>query len=253
MSATLRALQLHLVVDIEIFRSYKWLQYVLKNKPRGAASQGGPDGGVDHPAAATAHHRQVAVDAGARRVFDGALVGRRQRTADFARARARDQPQRRSRAHLSARHCRPVAVWRQARQTQQQESRRSQESRSQENHQSKGRPRPQAVACTSSGLDVPAPAPAWVGDANPYVDDPGIDAAIPHAQRRSLLELTDDTCRWPVGDPCAADFFFCGAPPLPGKPYCAAHCARAERVDEAEAALVPDDVLDLNSTEREEA
>jgi GcrA cell cycle regulator len=95
--------------------------------------------------------------------------------------------------------------------------------------------------------------PAWVGDANPYVDDPGIDAAIPHAQRRSLLELTDDTCRWPVGDPCAADFFFCGAPPLPGKPYCAAHCARAERVDEAEAALVPDDVLDLNSTEREEA
>ena len=97
------------------------------------------------------------------------------------------------------------------------------------------------------------PLPAWVGDANPYVDDPGIDAAIPHAQRRSLLELTDDTCRWPVGDPCAADFFFCGAPPLPGKPYCAAHCARAERVDEAEAALVPDDVLDLNSTEREEA
>jgi len=97
------------------------------------------------------------------------------------------------------------------------------------------------------------PLPAWVGDANPYVDDPGIDAAIPHAQRRSLLELTDDTCRWPVGDPCAAGFFFCGAPPLPGKPYCAAHCARAERVDEAEAALVPDDVLDLNSTEREEA
>src|SRR3979409_1800795 len=100
MSATLRALQLHLVVDIEIFRSYKWLQYVLKTSPRGAESQGGPEGGVDHPAAATAHHRQVAVDAGARRVFDGALVGRRQRTADFARARARDQPQRRSRAHL---------------------------------------------------------------------------------------------------------------------------------------------------------
>jgi GcrA cell cycle regulator len=95
--------------------------------------------------------------------------------------------------------------------------------------------------------------PAWVGNAKPFVDDPRIDADIPHAQRRSLLELTDDTCRWPVGDPCAADFFFCGAPPLPGKPYCAAHCARAERVDEAEAALVPDDVLDLNSTEREEA
>src|SRR4030081_2194981 len=33
MSVTLRVLQLHLVVDIEIFRSYKWLQYVLKTSP----------------------------------------------------------------------------------------------------------------------------------------------------------------------------------------------------------------------------
>jgi len=33
MSATLRALRLHLVVDIKVFRSYKWLQYVLKTSP----------------------------------------------------------------------------------------------------------------------------------------------------------------------------------------------------------------------------
>jgi GcrA cell cycle regulator len=47
------------------------------------------------------------------------------------------------------------------------------------------------------------------------------------SQRRSLMELTDDTCQWPVGDPSTVDFFFCGAQPLPDKPYCAAHCARA--------------------------
>jgi GcrA cell cycle regulator len=68
--------------------------------------------------------------------------------------------------------------------------------------------------------------PAWVTDAAPYVDDPLVDADIPVPQRRSLLESSGDTCRWPVGDPARPGFFFCGAEPLKGKPYCAAHCAR---------------------------
>ena len=34
-------------------------------------------------------------------------------------------------------------------------------------------------------------------------------------------------CLWPIGDPGDADFHFCGAPAVPGKPYCAEHCARA--------------------------
>ena len=71
------------------------------------------------------------------------------------------------------------------------------------------------------------------------------------------MELTDDTCRWPVGDPSTVDFFFCGAQPLPDKPYCAAHCARAERIDEALSASAPDpasdDARDRQPTEREEA
>ncbi len=78
------------------------------------------------------------------------------------------------------------------------------------------------------------PFPAWLVDAEihadaPYVDDPGIDADIPAAQRRSFLDLDSQTCRWPVGDPGSRDFFFCGAPPLAGRPYCAGHCARAYR------------------------
>jgi GcrA cell cycle regulator len=75
--------------------------------------------------------------------------------------------------------------------------------------------------------------PAWVRDAAPYIDDPLVDADIPASQRRALLELSDRACRWPVGDPCCPDFFFCGAEAFPGKPYCVAHCARGYRREEA--------------------
>ncbi|WP_240932727.1 GcrA family cell cycle regulator [Pelagibius litoralis] len=34
-------------------------------------------------------------------------------------------------------------------------------------------------------------------------------------------------CLWPIGDPGDADFHFCGAPAVAGKPYCDEHCARA--------------------------
>jgi GcrA cell cycle regulator len=71
--------------------------------------------------------------------------------------------------------------------------------------------------------------PAWVRDAEPYIDDPLVDAGIPFHQRRVFLELSGRSCRWPVGDPRRSDFFFCGAEALPGKPYCVAHCARAYR------------------------
>src|SRR5712691_1070781 len=81
--------------------------------------------------------------------------------------------------------------------------------------------------------------PAWVAAAKPYVDNPLVDADIPVLQRRSLLELSSGTCRWPVGDPGNPDFFFCGAEPFENKPYCAAHCARAYRTDADVAARAP--------------
>jgi GcrA cell cycle regulator len=82
---------------------------------------------------------------------------------------------------------------------------------------------------TGLGVVAQQPLPAWVIGARPYVDDPLRDAGIPMQQRRPLLGLSDGTCRWPVGDPASSDFFFCGAEPIRGKPYCAAHCARAYR------------------------
>jgi GcrA cell cycle regulator len=50
-----------------------------------------------------------------------------------------------------------------------------------------------------------------------------IDNIIPIGQRRTLLELTEQTCRWPIGDPSSGDFFFCGGNPIGGLPYCAYH------------------------------
>lgn len=43
------------------------------------------------------------------------------------------------------------------------------------------------------------------------------------AKKISLLELTERTCKWPIGDPATPDFWFCGLPTQSGKPYCEAH------------------------------
>ena len=50
-----------------------------------------------------------------------------------------------------------------------------------------------------------------------------IDNVIPLGQRRSVLELTEETCRWPIGDPGTPEFFFCGGQALTSLPYCAYH------------------------------
>jgi GcrA cell cycle regulator len=50
-----------------------------------------------------------------------------------------------------------------------------------------------------------------------------LDNVIPIGQRRTILELTEETCRWPIGDPGSSDFFFCGGQSLTGLPYCAYH------------------------------
>jgi GcrA cell cycle regulator len=46
---------------------------------------------------------------------------------------------------------------------------------------------------------------------------------IPLEQRKSLLQLNERTCRWPVGDPGATDFFFCGGDAAGEQPYCTYH------------------------------
>lgn len=47
------------------------------------------------------------------------------------------------------------------------------------------------------------------------------------ARRLSLMELTERTCKWPIGDPATEEFWFCGLPVVAGKPYCEAHVSVA--------------------------
>ncbi|GBQ86243.1 hypothetical protein AA13595_1849 [Gluconacetobacter johannae DSM 13595] len=57
--------------------------------------------------------------------------------------------------------------------------------------------------------------------ARPEVRVP-LRAVAPPAPRRSGL-----TCCWPLGDPGTPGFHFCGATPVPGKPYCVEHAQLA--------------------------
>ncbi|MBW6506236.1 MAG: GcrA cell cycle regulator [Rhodobacteraceae bacterium] len=43
------------------------------------------------------------------------------------------------------------------------------------------------------------------------------------ARKLTLMELTERTCKWPIGDPATEHFWFCGLPSVAGKPYCEAH------------------------------
>ena len=47
------------------------------------------------------------------------------------------------------------------------------------------------------------------------------------ARKLTLMELTERTCKWPIGDPATDKFWFCGLPSQPGKPYCEAHVSVA--------------------------
>ena len=47
------------------------------------------------------------------------------------------------------------------------------------------------------------------------------------ARKLTLMQLTERTCKWPIGDPATEEFWFCGLPCQPGKPYCEAHTAVA--------------------------
>ena len=50
---------------------------------------------------------------------------------------------------------------------------------------------------------------------------------IPVAERKTLQQLTECMCRWPIGDPQQADFYFCGRDKVAGLPYCETHARRA--------------------------
>lgn len=64
---------------------------------------------------------------------------------------------------------------------------------------------------------------------NDNMDDISVDSdvEIPVAERKTLVDLDTNDCRWPIGDPLRADFHFCAQAQVPGQPYCEHHLHRA--------------------------
>jgi GcrA cell cycle regulator len=109
------------------------------------------------------------------------------------------------------------------------------------------RPTPEPVAAapaeaeheTTEARSAPAPARrAIIPAGQPLPPQPSANEVSPEAlasvrevekkaRRLTLMELTERTCKWPIGDPATDDFWFCGLPTQQGKPYCEAHVGLA--------------------------
>ncbi len=98
-------------------------------------------------------------------------------------------------------------------------------------------PAPAAEETAPAAEAAPKPVPARkqiVPAGQPLPPQPSANEISPEALARvseiekkakklTLMELTERTCKWPVGDPATDDFWFCGLPVQQGKPYCEAH------------------------------
>ena len=50
-----------------------------------------------------------------------------------------------------------------------------------------------------------------------------LDKNFEQENPKKLEELTDETCRWPIGHPSEGKFYFCGRQPMEKFPYCKLH------------------------------
>ena len=66
-----------------------------------------------------------------------------------------------------------------------------------------------------------------ISDATAPVAESGLlPVPVPRKPGRkavTTLTLSSRTCKWPIGDPVASDFHYCGSPPQSGRPYCDEH------------------------------
>jgi len=53
--------------------------------------------------------------------------------------------------------------------------------------------------------------------------EPQLAEVVPIGQRVTIMMLTEQTCRWPIGDPGSEGFTFCGRRSDTGIPYCTPH------------------------------
>jgi GcrA cell cycle regulator len=104
----------------------------------------------------------------------------------------------------------------------------------------KAKAKPAAAAAAPAEPSVPAPRPnlparrAIIPAGQPLPPQPSaneipaealakVSEVEKKAKKISVMELTEKTCKWPIGDPATEEFWFCGLPSQTGKPYCEAH------------------------------
>ena len=79
-----------------------------------------------------------------------------------------------------------------------------------------GRPARSAHRKNGNGFQVPA-----TGEREIVSRPVAIEAPVP--LKLELIQLTEQTCKWPIGDPAQEDFHFCGHSTKESSPYCAYH------------------------------
>lgn len=102
---------------------------------------------------------------------------------------------------------------------------------------SKAEPKPAPKVEAATPEPAPAPTPmrkAIIPAGQPLPPQPSANEISPEAlakvteiekksKKIGLMDLTERTCKWPIGDPATSEFWFCGLPVQTGKPYCEAH------------------------------
>ena len=61
---------------------------------------------------------------------------------------------------------------------------------------------------------------------------PRRNVVVPIARKLSIFQLTEKTCKWPIGDPGHEEFHFCGHDSLDNLPYCEYHAGVAYQAPE---------------------
>jgi GcrA cell cycle regulator len=70
-----------------------------------------------------------------------------------------------------------------------------------------------ANALSLASAPAPAMQPAPVSEEN----------VVPLSLKVTIVELRENMCKWPIGDPSSMEFRYCGSPARPATPYCAHH------------------------------
>ncbi|SFA98158.1 GcrA cell cycle regulator [Rhizobium sp. NFR07] len=95
-------------------------------------------------------------------------------------------------------------------------------------------PRPQTFAARTATRTVARPVGATAlkeevefEASQELVYRPASNVVLPISRKLALTELTERTCKWPVGDPLTDDFHFCGCESPDNSPYCTYHAKLA--------------------------